>query len=476
MQNKILIFIPTYNEHGNVEGILHKLLDLRLPTDILFLDDNSPDGTGVVLDALARKHTNVEVIHRDGKLGIGSAHIQGINWAFDHGYEILITMDCDFTHSPENIGDFIANSKNVDVVVGSRFLQEKSLTTWTLYRKLQSNLAHLLTVRLLKMPYDATGAFRLYRLDRLPRNFLEPVYAHGYAFFWESLYVLHINNFTIREIPIALPARISGDSKMRLKDVLLGVLHLVRIYITTLINREQLELSEPLAIGQTNEGLDDKQGWGSYWGNKQNAVLLMYDIVAAFYRKFIIKPALSRYIKKYFDEDSILLHAGCGSGQVDREIGKVIPISALDISSTALSIYKKSNKNYRDLIHGSIFAIPVPDGVFDGIYNLGVMEHFTEEEIGKILHEFKRVLRSRGKIILFWPPEYGLSVIFLKFAHFFLNRILKKNISLHPAEPTRVRSKKQIEAYLRNAGFSLTGYYFGPRDIFTYTVVIGEKI
>lgn len=258
MKNNILIFIPTYNERDNVEGILHKLLDLRLPADILFLDDNSPDGTGAVLDALADKHANMKVIHRDGKLGIGSAHIQGINWAYDRGYERLITMDCDFTHSPENIGDFIANSENADVVVGSRFLQEKSLTTWTLYRKLQSNLAHLLTVFLLKMPYDATGAFRLYRLDRLPRNFLEPVCSHGYSFLWESLYVLYINKFAIKEIPIALPARISGDSKMRFKDVLIGASHLARIYISTVINRKQFELSSPSPISQPAQGLDDK--------------------------------------------------------------------------------------------------------------------------------------------------------------------------------------------------------------------------
>ena len=91
MANDILIFIPTYNERENVEGILAQLLALRLPADILFLDDNSPDGTGKILDEFAASHANVHVIHRSGKLGIGTAHVAGINWAYDHGYRTLIT-------------------------------------------------------------------------------------------------------------------------------------------------------------------------------------------------------------------------------------------------------------------------------------------------------------------------------------------------------------------------------------------------
>ena len=110
MSNDLLIFIPTYNERENVEGILRQILNLKLHADILFIDDNSPDGTGQLLDVLASDHPNVFVQHRAGKLGIGSAHKQGIAWAYDHGYRLLVTMDCDATHSTEEIRDFMARA------------------------------------------------------------------------------------------------------------------------------------------------------------------------------------------------------------------------------------------------------------------------------------------------------------------------------------------------------------------------------
>lgn len=476
MANELLIFIPTYNERENVELILKQILDLGLPADILFVDDNSPDGTGHLLDRLAAAHPNVFVQHRPGKLGIGSAHAAGINWAYHQGYRLLLTMDCDFTHSPEYIRDFLAQADAADVVVGSRYMQEQSLGTWNAYRRLLTRLGHLATGIFLRMPFDATGAFRLYRLDRISRFFLDAVHSRGYSFFFESLYVLHLNGYRIAEIPTELPARVYGHSKMRWSDAIHSLSHLVHTYFTTLLNRERFEVAEPYHPAASTATPIDPQNWDSYWSAKENKpTLLLYDLIAAFYRKFIIKPSLNRFILANFNARSRLLHAGCGSGQVDRDIGEKIGISALDISPAALSIYKKANKNYRELILGSIFDIPVADGSFDGIYNLGVMEHFSEDEIARILSEFNRVLKSNGKVVLFWPPEFGLSVMVLKLAHFVLNRVLKKEISLHPPEITRVKSRRQAEGYLARAGFTLTGYSFGFADLFTYAVLVADK-
>jgi len=476
MKNDLLIFIPTYNERENVALILSQILALGLPADVLFVDDNSPDGTGKLLDEIAASHANVFVSHRAGKLGIGSAHAYGINWAYDRGYRLLVTMDCDFTHSPDYIRDFLSKADSADIVVGSRYMQEQSLSTWNVYRRFLTRLGHLATGLFLRMPFDATGAFRLYRLDRISRHFLDSVLSRGYSFFFESLYVLHLNGYRVAEIPTHLPARVYGHSKMRMRDAIHSLSHLIHTYFTTLFNRERFEIAEPFRSESAENVAVDPQDWDGYWAGKDNKpALLIYDLIAAFYRKFIIKPSLNRFILEGFNGDSRLLHAGCGSGQVDTDIGAKIAISALDISPKALSIYKKANKHYRELILGSIFDMPVPSGSFDGIYNLGVMEHFTEEEIALILREFNRVLKPGGKIVLFWPPEFGLSVLVLKAAHFVLNRLLKKNISLHPAEITRVRSRQQIHAYLINEGFSLLRYAFGFRDLFTYVVIVGEK-
>ncbi len=476
MQNELLIFIPTYNERENVEGILRQLLALKLPADILFVDDNSPDGTGDVLDSLAERNANVSVQHREGKLGIGSAHVHGIRYAYERSYRLLLTMDCDFTHSPEYIRDFLANAETADIVVGSRYLQDKSLSSWNAYRRSLTRLGHVATKLFLGMPYDATGAFRLYRLDRISKYFIDCVHSRGYSFFFESLYVLHLNGYHIAEIPTQLPARVYGHSKMKWSDALHSLSHLVHTYFTTMLNRERFEIAEPFCPASAMDAPVDPQNWDTYWSSKNNQpTLLVYDLIAAFYRKFIIKPSLNRFILSNFDTSSRLLHAGCGSGQVDRDIGEKIRISALDISPAALSIYKKANRNYRELLLGSIFDIPAADESFDGIYNLGVMEHFTEDEIARILAEFHRVLKPGGKIVLFWPPEFGLSVMVLKLAHFVLNNVLKKNISLHPAEITRVTSRRQIDGYLTQAGFRLRRYAFGARDLFTYAVIVGER-
>ena len=188
-KNEILVFIPTYNEQENVREICSRLLNLNLDLDILFIDDDSPDGTGDVLDQLAKQHSNLHVIHRAGKLGIGSAHLDGISWAYDNGYSTLITMDCDFTHKPETIPEFLQQSDDHDIVIGSRFLHKESLREWNLYRKAFTHLGHFLTRKLLRLRYDATGAFRLYNLEKIPSEMFNLIESESYSFFLLKAYL-----------------------------------------------------------------------------------------------------------------------------------------------------------------------------------------------------------------------------------------------------------------------------------------------
>ena len=244
--NELLIFIPTYNENENIEQILYKILDLDLSADILFIDDNSPDGTGKKLDQLAIKYSNISVIHRKKKMGIGSAHFDAINFAYNNCFKKLITMDCDFSHSPEYILDFLANSDGADIVVGSRFLQDNSLAEWNMLRKSLTHLGHIATRRFLKMPYDATGFFRLYRLDNISRNFLYKSHSKSYSFSFESLFILHVNNYRIVEIPINLPSRVYGHSKMRIYDAIYSLVLLFKLYFLSKLSLGYFELSESI--------------------------------------------------------------------------------------------------------------------------------------------------------------------------------------------------------------------------------------
>lgn len=471
-----LVFIPTYNERDNAQRLLTSLLELPQKLDILFLDDNSPDGTGELLDQLATVHPNVYVIHRRSKLGIGSAHYDGISWAYEHQYATLITMDCDFTHRPECINVALQMPEVVDCVIGSRYMKTNSLPGWNLLRRTLTYSGHLMTRIVLGMKYDATGAFRLYRLDRIPRGAFQLVNSKGYSFFFESLYVLVVNGYTIGEFPISLPARTYGHSKMDLREALKSVKLLLSIFLVSKFNPEKYQLDEPLPLELVDSTKQDTQGWEDYWANSKPAGRHLYDAVATCYRKLIIKPSLTYFVKKYFASGAEVLHAGCGSGQVDTSIRDYISITGLDISVNALRFYRKTNRNFCRLLHGSILDIPLPDGSIDGIYNLGVMEHFTPPEIQQILTEFFRVLKPGGRIVLFWPPEFGVSVLFFKALKWFSATVLRKpDVKFHPDEISRVQSKAQVQRMITDAKFSLLEYYFGPKDCFTQAVVVAEK-
>lgn len=471
---KTLIFIPTYNERENVEALYQRVKDLRLDVDILILDDNSQDGTKQVIERLCVEDSRVFAVHRHGKLGIGSAHQDGIAWAYAKNYTTLVTMDCDFTHQPEDIPKFLKKLEQADVVIGSRYMDNKSLSDWNLFRKSLTRIGHFLTKHLLKIPYDASGAFRAYRLDRIPKNIFKLVHSKSYSFFFESLHILAFNGFTVLELPIMLPKRTYGHSKMKIGDALQSLKLLLTTWRKVVFHPERYRYHEPV-LPTTNDKTSDEIAWDEYWKTQERKTKIVYDIIAVFYRVAIIKPMLNYFIGKEFAPSSSVLHAGCGGGQVDSDVVKKVRVSALDISTLALNRYKALHGSRCEVMHGSIFQIPTAAASFDGVYNLGVMEHFTEEDIQKILSEFHRILKPGGKAVLFWPPEHGLSVIFLKGVHFILNDMMKKKIQLHPDEITRLQSKKHANSILERAGFKMTRYYFGVKDLFTYSVVVCTK-
>jgi len=244
MNQKTLVFIPTYNEAENIESIYREIKGLNLDVDFLFVDDNSPDGTGQIIDRLVREDTKVHVIHRPERNGIGTAHLEGIRWAYQRSYQNLITMDADFSHSPKYLPDFLRQAHQSNVVVGSRYLPHSRFEGWHWIRKILTYLGHFLTRIILRMPYDATNAYRLYRLDKIPEGIFKIVNSKGYSFFFESLYVIQLNGHTIQEIPIALLNRRYGHSKMRFKDFFDSITQLARSYIRSLINRDAFLYSQ----------------------------------------------------------------------------------------------------------------------------------------------------------------------------------------------------------------------------------------
>src|ERR1041385_9233074 len=371
MYRKTLIFIPTYNERDNAPEMVRRLVALELNADLLFVDDNSPDGTGILLDQLAVANSRLHVIHRTGRQGVGSAHVAGINWAYENGYDTLVTMDCDFTHSPDDIPPMLrASEAGADLVVASRYLQPNSLPGWNLLRRLLTNIGHLLTRTFLGMSYDATGALRVYDLRKIPQAAFALVRAKGYAFFFESLFVLHCNNLRIVEVPIRLPARTYGHSKMSFREALRSARQGVSLALASVTNPAQFVISGRKI--EINPVLVDPQGWDSYWEMKNEIGAAIYDLIPWAYRSAIIRPRLERYVRKHFWSGSEIVHGGCGSGQVDQKLQHVMKLTALDISVPALRLYARNNPDSVNLVHGSILDIPLPDASVDGVYTLGV--------------------------------------------------------------------------------------------------------
>ena len=474
MPVKTLIFIPTYNERENAPRMCEEVHQLGLDADVLFVDDHSPDGTGDVLDSLKTRFPRLVIQHRPGKLGIGSAHLDAIGWAYDQKYEQLVTMDCDFSHSPSDIPAMIEAAGDCDVSIGSRWVHADSLPGWNFLRRCMTRLGHFLTKGVLGIPQDATGAFRVYRLDRIPRSLFVLIKSQGYSFFFESLYIFNRNAIAIREVPIRLPARTYGHSKMSTVAAWRSARYVFELWFANFRGPEQFLLERKAP--EIDPALADSSDWDSYWKQKTNKGAALYEFIAGVYRRIVIRRNLNRTIRRNFPNGAALLHAGCGSGQVDADFQDTMRLTALDLSPSALHLYGRNNPHAVAVKHGDIFHIPFPHESFDGVYNLGVMEHFTEKEIVEILREFRRVLRRGGKIIIFWPHARATSVLALKVCHKLMHSVFGNNQQLHPPEISHLRSRHHARELMAKAEFKLVDYRFGISDFFVQAIVVAEKL
>lgn len=222
---KLVVVLPTYNEAENLPKMIDRLLALELPAElsVLIVDDNSPDGTGRLADALAAQHPGrIEVLHRAGKLGLGTAYITAFRHLFDRGVDAILQMDCDFSHDPKYIPQMVETltSCECDIVIGSRYIKGGSVDeTWSIGRKLLSWWANSIYVRLIlgTRTKDATGGFRLWRTAVLRSMDLDRVRSSGYVFQVETIYVAEKLGFRTTEVPIYFADRREGTSKMSLR-------------------------------------------------------------------------------------------------------------------------------------------------------------------------------------------------------------------------------------------------------------------
>jgi len=210
--------IPTYNEADNIPGLLKALFNLDLnETHVLVVDDNSPDGTGDIAEALKDRYPGkISVMHRKGKQGLGTAYIAGFNKAIQEGADVIVQMDADFSHNPQRIPALVDKLERWDMALGSRYVTGGSLDEgWAFWRKGLSYFGNLYARVILGMEIrDLTGGFRAWRRETLLGIPLKRVKSQGYAFQVEMAYITQRKGFSITELPIHFADREKGDSKM----------------------------------------------------------------------------------------------------------------------------------------------------------------------------------------------------------------------------------------------------------------------
>jgi len=232
---RTLVMVPTFNEAHGIEILLDRVLAAHPSLEVLVIDDGSPDGTGEIADKCAAREGRIHVMHRSSKQGLGRAYVAGFTRGLEDGFDLMIEMDADLSHDPDDLTRLIAASERADLVIGSRYVRGGSVEGWSRGRHLLSRSANLYSMVLLGFPIrDSTSGFRCYRREVVESVDLEAIASGGYAFQIEMAYLAWRKGFRVAEVPIVFQERRSGQSKMSRDIVAEGISWVTRSGITNL--------------------------------------------------------------------------------------------------------------------------------------------------------------------------------------------------------------------------------------------------
>lgn len=236
--SKLLIGIATYNEYDNLKPLIASIKNFIPTANILVIDDNSPDGTGKLADGLSLENPTVHVLHRAGKLGLGTAILAGMKYAINNNYDYYLSIDADFSHNPRYIPHLFHGMKDKDVMIGSRYIPGGGTENWPFSRKLISKSVNFLVKILFWMPVsDASGGFRCYRTSKLKQVDFNRVQSKGYSFQQEMLFRVYRLGSNLGEYPIIFEDRRSGSSKVNWKEALRSISLLIYLGIISRFKR-----------------------------------------------------------------------------------------------------------------------------------------------------------------------------------------------------------------------------------------------
>lgn len=234
--SKTVIVIPTLNENENVEILLEQLIEFDI--NVVFVDDNSTDGTRKTIETNQNFNKKYFLINREKKMGYASACIEGINFAINNNYEIIVQMDADLSHSVNDLSNLLKTHGKSEVIIGSRYIDGGKIIGWGLFRKYLSYVANLMCRLLLNIEiHDFTSGFRVYNAKVFSEINLKSIKVEGYSFLVEVIYRIYLNGFTVTEVPILFNDRKFGQSKLDKKVILESIFNLIRLFLNRIINR-----------------------------------------------------------------------------------------------------------------------------------------------------------------------------------------------------------------------------------------------
>jgi dolichol-phosphate mannosyltransferase len=233
-----LVVIPTYNERDNIDRLIPEILKQDPIIEVLVVDDNSPDGTGALVDGMAGADSRIHVLHRSGKLGLGSAYREGFRYALERGAEFIVEMDADFSHDPGVLPVFFEKMREFDVVIGSRYLNGVSVVNWPIRRLILSYCASVYTRIITGLDlHDCTSGFKCFRSSVLKAINLETIRSDGYSFQIEMNYRCMEQGFRLGEVPIIFIDRHAGSSKMSKRIVREAIFMVWKLKLGSLLHR-----------------------------------------------------------------------------------------------------------------------------------------------------------------------------------------------------------------------------------------------
>jgi len=225
---QVLVILPTYNEADNVLPLVAQVLAQNEAIDVLVVDDNSPDGTGDLVEAASREQPRIRLLRRPGKLGLGTAYLAGFRHGLDHGYDCVLTMDCDHSHNPRYIPAILAAMRDHDMVIGSRYVPGGDIENWPAHRRALSAFANLYARTLLRLSArDCTSGYRCYSREVLQKVDPFNVRSSGYSFLEEMVWRVERCGFRVGEVPIVFVQRTAGVSKIDSSEIYRAAWHVL---------------------------------------------------------------------------------------------------------------------------------------------------------------------------------------------------------------------------------------------------------